>query len=1000
MKYPSLPAAGTGDDRAWILAGSDLPASLRLLTVRQAALPSPEGAVMAAEVLRRSGRPDDAAATASRAASTDGLDPCDRALLLLAEGHAYWSLGRSQQARGRYLEAGLVSAGESDEWTVAARLGAARAGRINLDAAAGRVAADALAVASAVGDPDLLADAQRENAAWALMRGDAPAARSLAEAAARTHDRAGDRYLGGLARVLRARALSADGNTDAAVDAVRAEVAAGREVGAAELVMTASVYLGQFLQRAATPDSERWREGVDVLLGALADAADPVTEAELLLPLAHLWIASGEWPAARNAIGRYEALYEAAGGNAVADANAAKARARLRIAEGGELQYGGFRAARTLPVLIAGDRLLRRAERLYRRARLPAGAGSVRQQRDMLDALAGSRRIGPLPKGTSIDPAGLAAEAGGALARARDEFLRGSALHARGRNRDAATAFAESQRLALSADSTMLAVAAAARRAEAASDADDRDQARLGVRDAVRLTERVRGAVGTGSARGRLAGSLRSHYERAALLAARLGDGDLLLEVLEALRSERLAGLVRARAVPLDTSGLNDVVAALAAVDEEFARRENFGGTLRNAAVPGLRGPASPAPGDDAAPALAALDEDDLAAERDRMRQRLADLTSEVFADLYDTARSPWDDLAGDLRCHVLSVAPLAVDGSPPVIVSAWRAPDGASGVGVVEATGAVDRLRDRLRAAPPASRALLGAADLRCLAGLVPPALALSVARSDGPVDLVVVPAGWTWAVPFCALPLDGAGSIIVDRCDVTLAASLRTHAILQDRPDRPAATAAAVSYADPDDPDIDAEVELAALDASPGGHVPLDDPAAFRAAASTSGGRFRLAAAAAHGNLAPGLSQAVVTRTGMAVVAAADFLRPAADPPQVLSFAVCHGMFPPWDDQYEPLGLALCALSAGAEAVLSGQYEVDGATGAAAAVLAGAYEGILRGERPATALARAQREVNRTLPLSRWAVLAVLGIAPNDTPVRTLLAEGADGGHAATSS
>jgi hypothetical protein len=90
----------------------------------------------------------------------------------------------------------------------------------------------------------------------------------------------------------------------------------------------------------------------------------------------------------------------------------------------------------------------------------------------------------------------------------------------------------------------------------------------------VRYSEAIRGSVLDGDARGEIARTVRSHYERAVVLAAEASQYDLTLEVIERLRTERLAGLFRRRVLDESPEDLGELLDALDNVNEEIARAE------------------------------------------------------------------------------------------------------------------------------------------------------------------------------------------------------------------------------------------------------------------------------------------------------------------------------------------------------------------------------------------------------------------------------------------
>jgi hypothetical protein len=951
MRYPWLEPIHPGaSSPGWRMAGSALPQALRLLEEEDAATGTVASAVRAAEVLRRAGRSEDAIRRMEIAAVRT-ISEEDRGLLDFCLGMAHWSTvspGRSAElAFGRSLE--TASRLDDRPAVIAARLGILRSRRVNAPRDGWEQSTALLDAAADLQDPHLLADAQREAAAWALLRGEHGRALSLAADARLVHEAANDLYLAGLADVLTARALSAEGRKDAAVDLLRHRAGVAETSGAVDLYLVVVVFLGQFLQRGVAPDSPYWSEAESMLRHALTISDDMWTEAEVLLPLAHLWTNAGMIAEAEQALDRYGLLYQALGGNLIATANLEKARARLAMVKDGRLPYGGFETSNDRPALFrlsAVRRTLRRAERLYRRSALHTGAEGVRWHRDLLDALSAGT---PGKEGAVTDPEK------DPLGAARGALLEGEKLRGRGRFKEAADTLGQALDAALRAGSTPLAIAAAARQAEVRYAAGDLEATAAATRQAVRLAEAIRGAVDNGPARAHMARFLRSHYERAALLAARTDDGELALEIVERLRTERLAGLLARRERISLPEGVSRVLGELDRLNEEAARRQSLGGALRVRATPDL----------------GELEDDELGRRISQARQRLAVETNDAFAQIYDAPPLGIDELCAGIDHDVVAVVPVS-DADGDHVLTVWRAADARTAVRAVPMDDELRRLRARLTDGTWAHRIPLTAADLACASRLIPPELVADLSRSPGPRPVTIVPGGWLWGLPFCALPLGEDRELLVDRVDITLLPSLRAGVILRRRA-RGSRLDTAAFYADPT---MEGTSDLAALERFRGGCQKLSDQAEARNAVTSGAEVWRLAVLAAHGDRQPGLAQSIVTSTGSAIVSAAHFLAGDASPRQ-LSFAVCHGLYPVNDDPHEPLGLALCALTSGTESIVSAHFEIDGGTETPNRILAHLYRAMADGERPASALARIQRGIadRAVQPLARWAVLAVLG-------------------------
>ena len=263
-------------------------------------------------------------------------------------------------------------------------------------------------------------------------------------------------------------------------------------------------------------------------------------------------------------------------------------------------------------------------------------------------------------------------------------------------------------------------------------------------------------------------------------------------------------------------------------------------------------------------------------------------------------------------------------------------------------------------------------AQHLQPISDALPEQLFHALGPSSPRGKLLIIPAGWLWGVPFAALPLP-SGGVLVDHADLAYTPSLRVHAAAGTSNDS-AHGHGAVSFTLPrlaGTPDLDA------LDEFPGGHTRRGIGELHDAILATEN-RWQLTVIAAHGNREPGLAQAVLTDDGKAALTAATLLTSDRTPPERLSMAICHGLYPPNDDPHEPLGLAICALATGTREIISTHFEVDfgGNESIASSVLARTYGLIASGCDAPSALNQAQRETpcRASQPLARWAVLASL--------------------------
>jgi hypothetical protein len=510
----------------------------------------------------------------------------------------------------------------------------------------------------------------------------------------------------------------------------------------------------------------------------------------------------------------------------------------------------------------------------------------------------------------------LTSTARDALDRARDHLLYAEQQNTIGNPTAALESYRVAEAEAVDAGATMFAAAAAAGSALMAHALGDHVGTATHIRSAIGHSERIRGAVATGSARRHIADTVRAQYEHAMLLAAEIGDGDLVMELAERLRTDRLAGLLRRGYLDLPAN-LAGLLAEIARVGAALAERD-----------PSQRGVRSATAIDD----LLDQSSTELRRRLDGLYARLSEQTNELFADVYGAEPLRMDRLAGVRQDVLIAVPVQSVEGDQH-LVSVWRSPNGACVATVVAVTDEVVRLREALVGYAREKRIPLRTGDLTALSPIVPAAFAQRLRAAAEPVPLVVIPTGWLWAVPFAALPLSSVDeSLLVDHADVVLTPSLRFLTALQDRDRSGTPPPAAVSWHDPHS-DIDAP-ELDGLAAHPCGHDRITDTAQVAPAFVRGGDRWRSAVLAAHGNREPGLAHAVLAGPSV-VLSAADFLHGATTPPPYLSFASCHSGFPSGDDQYEPLGLALAALAAGATHVVSTHFEIgsqDPASSAAA--------------------------------------------------------------------
>jgi hypothetical protein len=473
------------------------------------------------------------------------------------------------------------------------------------------------------------------------------------------------------------------------------------------------------------------------------------------------------------------------------------------------------------------------------------------------------------------------------------------------------------------------------------------------LRSGMRHLEQIRGAVASGTVRQHVADTIRGHYEQAMLLAVHIDDGELVLEIAERLRTNRLAGLLRRGHADLPPA-LANLLTEIAQVNAALAERDPSQRGVRTQARDLVEHTAS------------------------ELRKRLSDLyadlrdrTNNLFADTFGAEPLRLDRLA-DLRRDVLAVVPISTEEGEH-LVSVWRSPDGTCVSAAVPVTDEIERLKTALLSEDPKARILLRARDLSPLTRAMPEAFVHRLLSASDPVELVVIPTGWLWSLPFAAIPLSTVDDLIVQHADIVLAPSLRFLTALQDREPSTTAPMAAVSWHDTSS-DIDAP-ELDALSTHPDGHISVTDPSEVVPAFVRGGNRWRTAVLAAHGNREPGLAHAIHAGSEIAL-SAADFLDGATAPPSYLSFASCHSGYPGGDDQYEPLGLAVAALTAGATHVVSTHFEIRSQDAVVSSCLSTLYRAFAHTTSPARTLSNVLRAPHlRSRSLCRWAALTVIG-------------------------
>jgi hypothetical protein len=374
-------------------------------------------------------------------------------------------------------------------------------------------------------------------------------------------------------------------------------------------------------------------------------------------------------------------------------------------------------------------------------------------------------------------------------------------------------------------------------------------------------------------------------YGAALRSAVDLADLDATVYLLECLAGRRLAGMVEEDArVP------DDGLAAhmLARADQRLLGRLPLpDGTSRQERVKRLLG----------ATAL-----------REGLAGQAAAEADDAAASLYlpaDPAEA--SDLLGAVPpgCHVLFCG-YGLTGTPerePELAWLWRDPSGAAACGRAPATEHLRWLIDRA-GAPTVAERLGPSARGPSWEDVLPPGLAEAL---DGavPADLVVLPIGAMWRLPWPAVRLP-SGRVLGEQVRLRLCPSLTVHRALVRRTAGGAVSAGErMSWRNPD---LSAH-QLAAAAA----WRAASDPSEVRTALLKGGPD--LLAIVAHGRhnggavyieLAPG-----------EVLPLADML--TARPPRRLALVCCWGGAPPGDIPADPVSFGLVALLRGSHEVLS---------------------------------------------------------------------------------
>ncbi|OLF17884.1 hypothetical protein BU204_08715 [Actinophytocola xanthii] len=483
------------------------------------------------------------------------------------------------------------------------------------------------------------------------------------------------------------------------------------------------------------------------------------------------------------------------------------------------------------------------------------------------------------------------------------------------------------------------------------------DKATREALEQVRLLERERRRLGNSRNQARAYRKNRPVYRRALDLAATSGDGEAALEVLESGRAQALTAVLGGDPQLIahnafDFDGELDQLLRRISTFEESPDVFRTGGNLTPEARSGWT-----------AMMATALEED---------HERLANL---IGTELLRKAAPP--ETIADHRAMLPSrTHTLAYDiewqGSRATVYAVWVPPlPAAPTVDRINLTAEQSRWVRTLADQDTATTLLNHPSHgwQTGLSSLVPQGLRNILTGSerhqDG-IDLVIVPTGELWAIPFAALHV--AETPLLDLATLSLSPSLGVAATASTRRIRPVRRALAV---------LDTRLRgTSAERATLKRHFRLREVPPLASDIVTALGprnKFDLGVVSAHGDNVRGLAHSL--RIGKeARLFAGVLLR--CDVPLWWVMGACWSGRVNNEPGQEPVGLPTVALLRGARAVVAALHVVpDRATGQ---ILATTYRGLAEGKPAPAALRAAQREylANRGgPPLIHWAPLVSIG-------------------------
>ncbi|WP_405603027.1 CHAT domain-containing protein [Streptomyces sp. NBC_01410] len=322
--------------------------------------------------------------------------------------------------------------------------------------------------------------------------------------------------------------------------------------------------------------------------------------------------------------------------------------------------------------------------------------------------------------------------------------------------------------------------------------------------------------------------------------------------------------------------------------------------------------------------------------------------------------------------CHTLQILLDPVD--EDLVLWSWSAPEARSAMGSFRLTPSTLDLLSVLRSGDRATERLaLTVDDLRPLSALLPPRLIAALSAS-GPQDLLIVPAGELWAVPWGALPLEG-GLVLGEAARFVICPSLTIQRQLATR------YVKALPTPSPRSP-LDVDVWRSPLVRRHRMDLFERDrrwnPRRLSSAAEARGaicdGR-ELMVLAGHGRPLPGAGHYLELDEN-------EWLLPAdllgQRPPRRLALIACWGSAYPGRAPSDPISIATLALAGGSDEVLATVGELGDST------LASRYAEMVLHALPENTMAMAVHQSTRRLlagrgvrsrPVHDWAPLIPIG-------------------------